>query len=83
MVVEHTNAAVVPHQQAACVEVAATLVQHEAAEVVSLAAECEAMEDSLAAECEAAEEADSLVAEEDAGKGPFPTSPGGGGVKLV
>ena len=54
---EHTNAAVVPHQQAACVEVAATLVQHEAAEVVS-----------LAAECEAAEEADSLVAEEDAGK---------------
>ena len=52
------------------------LVQHEAAEVDSLAVEaCVAAEVSLAeAECAAAE-VDSLEAEEDAGRYPLPTSP--------
>ena len=71
--VEHTNAAVVPHQQAACAEVvvvAATSDQHEAAEAVSLVAACVAVEDSLVAECEAAEEADSPAVEEDADQAP-------------
>ena len=53
------------------------LVQHEAAEVDSLAVEaCVAAEVSLAeAECAAAEVVASLEAEEDAGRYPLPTSP--------
>ena len=58
-----------PHQQAVCAAVvAATLEQHEAAEVDSLEVACVAAEVSLAvAECAAAE-AESLEEVQDAGK---------------